>query len=59
MTASAILILSAIVFAFLLFGGVLAWADRHSRPVRRPQQPTPPQAVRPAAYPPPGHRDAA
>jgi hypothetical protein len=34
MTLVSILVLCAIVFAFLLFGGVLAWGDFYSR--RRP-----------------------
>jgi hypothetical protein len=34
MTLASILILSGIVSAFLLFGGVLAWGDFYSR--RRP-----------------------
>lgn len=38
MILSSIIVLSAIVSAFLLFGGVLAWSDFYSRSRRRPIQ---------------------
>jgi hypothetical protein len=35
MTTTTLLIISAIISAFLLFGGVLAWSDFYSRGARR------------------------
>jgi hypothetical protein len=50
MTLSSILVLSAIVSAFLLFGGALAWADFYSR--RRPEHLSAAGQGRPEAGPP-------
>lgn len=37
-----VLIISAIISAFMLFGGVLAWGDFYSRQVRRDEPTTAP-----------------
>jgi hypothetical protein len=37
MTTSTVIIISGIVAAFLLFGGILAWTDFYSRQASRPQ----------------------
>jgi hypothetical protein len=45
MTITTILIISGIVSAFLLFGGVLAWGDFYSRNARHNDQGAPAQPV--------------
>ncbi len=47
MTTQTILILAAIVLAFVLFGGVLAWAEAYTRGARKPESAAAP-AARPA-----------
>ena len=55
MTISSIIVLCAIVSAFLLFAGVLAWGDFYSRkraaeqPAAAPEQPKAAMPVRKAA----------
>lgn len=59
MTATSILIVSAIASIFLLFGGVLAWGDFYTRGERHNQAPAPKQSTAPGSDAPIVHRQAA
>lgn len=59
MTMTTILIISAIVSAFLLFGGMLAWGDLYSRGVSRDPSATPERASPVESSASPDYREAA